>query len=131
MTPEAAITVALNTRAATLGYTLIYPSTGATRPSGEYVEVRHLPNEPNRTMLKAEAPIERLGIFQLTLCAVPGSYPVVYDEKAGQISAAFGRGALPAVDGVTLHIVKGAIAQGFSDATHWRVPVSIYYRTTA
>ncbi|KQI67044.1 hypothetical protein AN189_17630 [Loktanella sp. 3ANDIMAR09] len=131
MTPEAAITVALTTRAETLSYTLIYPSVGDDRPDGEYVEVRHLPNETERRMLKASDPIERQGIYQLTLCSPAGQYPAVYDEKAGAIASAFGRAALPAVDGVTVHIVKAAIAQGTSDGKHWRVPVSIYYRTHA
>jgi len=131
MTPESAILAALVTRAETLAYTLVYPSVGTNEPSGEYVEFRHIPNINNRKFLSNDAPLDRMGILQLTLCSVPGQYEITYVEKAGGIAATFGRGALPAVDGVTLHIVKSDVAQGFADGQHWRVPVSVYYRTTA
>jgi hypothetical protein len=127
LTPEAAIHVALITRAETLSFDLVYPAITDDRPDGEYVEIRHLPNSSRRLEIGPER-LHRMGILQATLCGVPGQHEAVYIEKAGQIAATFGRSRLPTVDSVTITIERADIAQGFADGKHWRVPVSVYYK---
>jgi hypothetical protein len=119
------------TRTETLPYALLIPSKGGDEPSGEYVEARQIPNASTRVYLDSGEPITRMGILQLTLCSVPGQYEIVYRERAGQVAEAFRTDYLPAIDGVTVQIVKADVAQGFADGQHWRVPVSVYYRTHA
>jgi len=132
MTPEAAIIVALNTHAQTLGAgfpALVWREKGDDLPD-EYILIDHLPNLATRPMLDSTAQ-DHLGIYQLTLARRKGEYEAVYREQAGQIAAHFMDAITLTAGGYTLVITKADVRQGRADGTRWAIPVEVHYRLDA
>ena len=132
MTPEAAVWALLAARVEALSMTpplpVVYVAKGPTK-AANYVEIAHLPNQNSRILLADDQPFHRQGILQVTLCAKPGQHEVVYAERAGLIAAHF-LGDLRSENAVAaIEIYRADVAPGFADEMHWRVPVSVYYRS--
>lgn len=132
MTPEAAILVALNAHAATLGGSfpaLVWREIGDALPD-EYIMIDHLPNVSTRPMLDSTAQ-DLIGIYQLTLALRKGEYEAVYREKAAQIAAHFMDAIHLTADGKSFAITKADVRQGRADGTRWAIPVEVHYRLDA
>lgn len=128
---DADIHAALMARVATMtGFTIAYPGQ-RTNPAGEYVEVRHLPNDNERIALGSTHEMARPGILQLTLCSEIGQYEVVYKQRAGTIADYFPMDL--ELDGTdfTARVYRVDIGQGMADGEYWRTPISVYYRAFA
>lgn len=132
MTPEAAIWALLAGQVEAMSLTpalpLLYVAKGGAKKAN-YAEVAHIPNQNQRSHLADGQVLSRMGILQVTLCAKPGQHEVVYAEKAGQIANHFPDTLRLQNDDACVEIYRTDVEAGFADDTHWRVPVSVYYRS--
>ncbi len=146
-TVETKIWQALCTRVASLplGLTIDWPLMPFDKPQSggkplPYIECRHIPNRVNRLLIGSQAPQERPGIVQLTLCwPVSGigagsgkTHPDVLTQRAGEIAAHFPTDLRLTFDEVVARIERAPdVAQAYRDDAYVRVPVSVRYRCFA
>ncbi|TKT79974.1 phage tail terminator-like protein [Aquamicrobium sp. LC103] len=145
-TVETGVWQALRARVATLpGFTINWPMEPFTPPSAggkllPFVECRHMPNRVNRVFIGSDAPQERPGILQITLCW-PASeigtgsgktHPDVLIQRAGEIAAHFPTDHRMTFQGVSVRVERAPdVAQPYRDDAYWRAPVSVRYRCYA
>ncbi len=146
-TTETKIWQGLKARVASLplGLTIDWPLMPFDKPQSggkplPYVECRHIPNRVNRLLIGSQAPQERPGILQITLCwpaseISTGSgktHPDVLIQRAGEIAAHFPTDLRLTFDGVTVRVERAPdVSQAYRDDAYVRVPVSVRYSVFA
>lgn len=142
---ETAIWLALRGRVQALPVSIVpqsaiaWPKRPFTKPTlngqpAPYIEVRHLPNQVGRLMVKGSGPHQRPGILQLDYMSPTGGAldDVQVTEMAGRIASHFPADMVLSAAGVRVRVERAPdVAQGFADGPYWRVPVSIRWECLA
>lgn len=109
-----------------------FPGVASDVRSGDYLEVIHLPNEPNRTELESARPLDHFGFLQINIFRriSANNWDIMSKVIASQIITHFSPGLRLTYSTTTVKVVKCWSGQGRKDpeGTHWQTPVFIEYR---
>lgn len=119
--------------------TVAWPNEAFTQPqvSGQpapYLEVRHMPNKPDRLMISNTGKRRFKGILQASVMTKLVENNAVSAEIAGKVAAHFPVDFIAVYGDARVRVTEPpSVAQGMRDdkSARWQTPVTVYYECFA